>query len=100
MLWTRDIPDDGADQNIAHVKVARTDAIGFAQEQGYGHGIDVGVSSDRRGTARAGNREEAERLLAQSKSQYVSPYYIAMVYLGLGKNDMAMNWLEKAYADR
>lgn len=89
MLWTRDIPDDGADQNIAHVKVARTDAIGFAQEQGYGHGIDVGVSSDRRGTARAGNREEAERLLAQpmaqSKSQYVSPTTLRWCTWGWGK---------------
>jgi hypothetical protein len=26
--------------------------------------------------------------------------YVAIVYLGLGGNDLAMNWLEKAYADR
>jgi len=31
----------------------------------------------------------------QSHRQYVSPYYIAIVYLGLGKNDLAMTWLEK-----
>jgi hypothetical protein len=31
---------------------------------------------------------------------YVSPYYIGIAYLGLGKNDLAMDWLEKAFADR
>jgi TolB-like protein/DNA-binding winged helix-turn-helix (wHTH) protein/Tfp pilus assembly protein PilF len=68
------------------------------------HNSPLMISALGHANARAGNREEAQRLLAQlmgqSKSQYVSPYYIAMVYLGLGKNDVAMNWLEKAYADR
>jgi hypothetical protein len=40
------------------------------------------------------------QLINQSHKQYVSPYYIAMVYLGLGKKDLAMTWLEKAVADR
>ena len=52
----------------------------------------------------SGNHAAANKLLAQleelSKKQYVSPYYVAIVYLGLGKNDVAMNWLEKAYTDR
>jgi len=39
-------------------------------------------------------------LQARSRKQYVSPYYIAISYLGLGKNELAMDWLEKAYADR
>ena len=30
----------------------------------------------------------------------MSPFYVAIVYLGLGKNEMAMSWLEKAYTDR
>lgn len=51
-----------------------------------------------------GNTAEAQKLLAQlmmqSRTQYVSPYYIAVVYLGLGKNDAAMDWLDKAFADR
>src|SRR5258708_7084413 len=50
-----------------------------------------------------GNTAEAQKLLAQlmtqSRTQYVSPYYIAVVYLGLGKNAIAMNWLDKAFAD-
>ena len=52
----------------------------------------------------SGNPAEAKKLLAQllaqSREQYVSPYYFAIAYLGMGKNDTAMTWLEKAYADR
>jgi tetratricopeptide (TPR) repeat protein len=51
-----------------------------------------------------GNTAEAQKLLAQlmmqSRKQYVSPYYIAVVYLGLAKNDAAMDWLDKAFEDR
>src|SRR6267154_364149 len=52
----------------------------------------------------SGNHAGAGKLLTQletlSKKQYVSPFYVAIVYLGLGKNEAAMNWLEKAYTDR
>jgi eukaryotic-like serine/threonine-protein kinase len=51
--------------------------------------------------ARSGNRSAAEELLSdlleKSKSQYVSAYDIAVVYLGLGQNDQTFGWLEKAY---
>lgn len=56
------------------------------------------------GYALAGNRGQAERLLsellAKSSKQYVSPYYIAIIYTGLSENQKAMDWLETAYADR
>jgi TolB-like protein/DNA-binding winged helix-turn-helix (wHTH) protein/Tfp pilus assembly protein PilF len=52
----------------------------------------------------SGNRSEAEKVLAQlmerSKKQYVSPFYVAIVYAGLPENDKAVDWLEKAYKDR
>jgi TolB-like protein/DNA-binding winged helix-turn-helix (wHTH) protein/Tfp pilus assembly protein PilF len=52
----------------------------------------------------SGNPGEAQKLVAQlfaqSEKVYVSPYYIGIAYLGLGKNDLAMDWLEKAFADR
>ncbi len=54
--------------------------------------------------ARSGNKAEAERLLGnlilESKRQYVSPYYFAVVYVGLREPEEAMDWLEKAFADR
>src|SRR6266542_1718150 len=38
-------------------------------------------------------------LLARAKRQYVPPYDIALVYVGLDQRDKAFEWLEKAYND-
>jgi Flp pilus assembly protein TadD len=52
----------------------------------------------------AGKRGEAEKLLAalqqRSKQQYVAPFDIALIHLGLGSMNAAFEWLEKAYEDR
>jgi TolB-like protein/DNA-binding winged helix-turn-helix (wHTH) protein/Tfp pilus assembly protein PilF len=68
------------------------------------HGTPLMVSALATAYARSGNKEEAEKLLAdlisESKKQYVSPYYFALVYVGLGRRDKAIDLLEKAYADR
>ena len=49
----------------------------------------------------SGKSSEAHKVLDQlkerSKSSYVSPYFIALVYSGLGDKDHAFEWLEKAY---
>jgi TolB-like protein/DNA-binding winged helix-turn-helix (wHTH) protein/Tfp pilus assembly protein PilF len=45
-------------------------------------------------------RNLLDQLMEQSKKRYVSPFYMAIVYAGLGENDKAMSWLEKAYGDR
>ncbi|PYU39459.1 MAG: hypothetical protein DMG54_26985 [Acidobacteria bacterium] len=50
----------------------------------------------------SGRITEARNLLEQlqlSKRQYVSPFYVAIVYAGLGENERSLDWLEKAYAD-
>lgn len=53
---------------------------------------------------RAGKRSEAEEILSrlreQSKNRYVSPYYFALVYAGLGDDVHAFEWLDRAYRDR
>ncbi len=68
------------------------------------HNSPLMISALAHANALSGNRQEAQKLLAQlmaqSKKQYVSPFYVAIVYVALGKNDLAMNWLDKAYADR
>lgn len=68
------------------------------------HGTPLMISALAHAYARGGNKEEAEKLLAvlarQSKDQYVSPYYFAVVYVGLGESEKAMGWLERAFADR
>lgn len=68
------------------------------------HGTPLMLSALANAYARSGNRPETENLLAtlvsESKRSYVSPYYFAIVYIGLRENDQALNWLEKAYTDR
>ncbi|MGC2196291.1 MAG: winged helix-turn-helix domain-containing protein [Terriglobales bacterium] len=67
-------------------------------------GTPLMVSALAHAYARSGNRAEAEKLLAElqaeSKKQYVSPYYLALVYVGLSRNEQALDWLEQAFADR
>jgi serine/threonine protein kinase/Flp pilus assembly protein TadD len=54
--------------------------------------------------AKAGRKDEARKLLAdfkeQSKTRYVLPYWMAVIYAGLNQKDDAFAWLEKAYQDR
>lgn len=51
----------------------------------------------------SGKQAETYKLLntlkEEAKQQYVSPFYIATVYAGLGEKDQAVTWLESAYAD-
>jgi tetratricopeptide (TPR) repeat protein len=54
--------------------------------------------------ALAGRRTEAQKVLKlleeTSRRRYVSPYDVATVYAGLGENEQALLWLEKACEDR
>jgi len=53
------------------------------------------VSGDQ---ARA--RETLEELKQHATRQFVAPYFIARIYVGLGEEQQAFAWLEKAYEDR
>jgi TolB-like protein/DNA-binding winged helix-turn-helix (wHTH) protein/Tfp pilus assembly protein PilF len=52
----------------------------------------------------AGRKAEAQKTLddlsEQSKQGFVAPVNFAMIYSGLGDQDQAFQWLEKAYKDR
>jgi len=54
--------------------------------------------------ATVGRKADAEKILSellrQSKATYVSPYMIAVIYAGLGQNDKAFEFLERAYQER
>jgi len=41
-----------------------------------------------------------DELLELSRQKYVSPYFLAGTYLGLGQQDRAMEYLENAYQDQ
>ena len=54
--------------------------------------------------AAQGKRSEAQREIEElnrlSRAKYVPPYNLALIYMGLGNKQKAMEWLEKAYLDR
>jgi serine/threonine protein kinase/tetratricopeptide (TPR) repeat protein len=54
--------------------------------------------------ALTGKVEQARHVLHQleqlSHERYVSPYHLAYVHTGLGEQDLAMDWLERAYDER
>ncbi len=56
------------------------------------------------GYARMGNQREATKILEQltrsPSGKYVSSYDTAAIYVELGRNDEAVQWLRKAYAER
>ena len=54
--------------------------------------------------AKSGRRSDAEKILkdlkAESQRKYVSGYFVSWVCIGLGKNDEAIQWLERAYQQK
>jgi len=52
----------------------------------------------------AGNKDDAKtilgELLERSRQSHVEPISIAVIYVGLGENETALEWLEKAYEER
>jgi tetratricopeptide (TPR) repeat protein len=55
--------------------------------------------------AQSGRQDEARTILNELKgrsspNQFRSPFEIALVYTGLGENDQALDWLEKAETER
>jgi serine/threonine protein kinase/Flp pilus assembly protein TadD len=54
--------------------------------------------------AASGQREAAQKLLQELKGraarEYINPYFIALLYLGLGEEEQALVWLDKAYEER
>jgi tetratricopeptide (TPR) repeat protein len=55
-------------------------------------------------SATNGKKAEAQKILAellqQSRVSYTSPYMVATVYSGLGQNDKAFEFLERAYQEK
>src|SRR5215471_7503980 len=51
--------------------------------------------------ARSGQKDEAQKVLVRlndlAKSRYVAPYALALVYLGLGEKERALDELERGY---
>jgi len=67
-------------------------------------GTHVVESDIGRVHALSGNKIEAERLIAELKQEcahtFINPYVIALIYMGHGQKDRALEWLEKAFHER
>lgn len=52
----------------------------------------------------SGEKEKAQAVIRtledESREQFISPFFFAVVYAGMGDKDHAFAWLEKAYEER
>ena len=46
-----------------------------------------------------GAKEILEELLAQAREKYISPYSVALIYIGLGDKDKAFEWLDRVHRE-
>jgi TolB-like protein/Tfp pilus assembly protein PilF len=78
---------------IQHIRRAQLlgDSVAISSALAHAHAV-------------AGNTDQArtilQKLLEQSARTYVPPTSVAVIYAGLGDNEQALAWLDKAYAVR
>ena len=75
----------------------------FQKGSGLSGGDPTMASALGHAYAVSGQRDRAQSVMVElkqlSKRQYVAPFEIAVVYIGLGDKEQAFEWLEKAYED-
>lgn len=81
---------EAVDEFEGAIALSKDDSIALA---GVGHAF--GVSGQEKKA-----REILARLLEMSKRIYVPAYDVAVVHMGLGEKDQALEWLAKAYEER
>lgn len=76
----------------------------YQQAQTLSHGHPLMIAAPGHAYAALGQRDEAQTVLDQltqlGKRRYVSPYYIAAIYTGLGEKEQALAWLDRACESR
>lgn len=76
----------------------------FETGRGLAPEATINLSGLAAAQARAGNRPEALKVLAQlqkmATEHYVAPFDFVVVYDALGDRNQALDWLEKAYQDQ
>lgn len=79
-------------------------AAEFQKAMALSGGNPVYVAALGHAYAVGGKKADALRvrdeLLKQLELRYIPPYWVATLYVGLGEQEQALRWLEKAYAER
>lgn len=81
------------------------EAIAAFEKAGtFSRGNSMVLSELGHAYAAAGRRNDAQKILRQLSEvragEYGSPYDIALIYVGLGQNDVALRWLDKSFQER
>jgi serine/threonine protein kinase/Tfp pilus assembly protein PilF len=88
-----DVADGRIPEGIEELQKAVTFSPGDDEDATLGYAYAL---AGKEGDAQA----VINNLIKQSRGRYLSPYYVALVYVGLGKKDQAFEWLEEAYKQR
>ena len=80
--------DEAIDAGIKYYEIRGDTACFAALEQGY-----------REGGYQLALQRNAEALIAQSRTKYITPWQIATLYTRAGMNQEALDWLEKAFEE-
>jgi TolB-like protein/DNA-binding winged helix-turn-helix (wHTH) protein/Flp pilus assembly protein TadD len=76
----------------------------FQEARGLSGDASPTVSALGHAYALSGARDKAEMILAELRSppedKYISAYSLAVVFVGLGEEEQALAWLDKAYEER
>jgi TolB-like protein len=80
-------------------------AIGLSKTAEFPEGKPEMIAALGHAYAVSGRRNEALKIIDQlkeliSQQSYVSPYSIALIYVGLGEKDQAFEWLDHALDER
>jgi len=75
----------------------------FQKGSSFSGGEPTMVSALGHVYAVSGRKDRAQNVLVElkqlSRRRYVAPFEIAVIYMGLGDNELTFEWLEKAYRD-
>jgi adenylate cyclase len=80
--------DEAIEAGIKYYEIRKDSACISALKQGY-----------REGGYQLALQRNAEALIAESKTKYVTPWQVATLYTRAGMKEEALNWLEKAYEE-
>ena len=100
LSWTRCLLGD-AYQGQGMYEEARMEFIAAVNAAGS---RTLSLATLGHGYATSGNRSDALKVLAElaelQEREYVAPFFMALIYTGLGEKEQAFAWLDKACEDR